>query len=165
MAKSYSGSTYLFKNKDTRKNLQNPALNSLNHRRAWLHKQLRYMPKLPPNNTEDILSAWCNTSNDIFSVKIFRKFNTQIRMKVVASCVAGVWKGRERGFWARENRGRARREGWKLSLPPRAPLAFLFRLKLPSLPFQTPTTQAMMVADIWAMVIILKILGAAWLYT
>ena len=69
------------------------------------------MPKLPPNNTEDTLSAWCNTSNDIFSVKIFRKFNTQIRMMVVA-CVAGAWNGRERGFGEWENRGaRGGRDG------------------------------------------------------
>ena len=41
------------------------------------------------------------------------------------ACVAGIWKGKERGFWAR-----GKREG-------RAPLAFL-----PRLPFQTPATQA-----------------------
>ena len=62
------------------------------------------------------------------------------------ACVAGVWKGREREF-ARETRG-AREEGRRegnacqetivfSSLLPRAPLAFLSRLKLPfpKLPF------------------------------
>ena len=38
------------------------------------------------------------------------------------ACVAGVWKGRERGFWARGKReGRARREGGR-ETPARKPL-------------------------------------------
>ena len=38
------------------------------------------------------------------------------------ACVAGVWKGRERGFWARGKReGRARREG-RRETPARKPL-------------------------------------------
>ena len=56
----------------------------------------------------------------------------------VPACVAGVWKGREREFLAREKRedrgARGEREGRKRqfpSFPPRAPLAFLSRWKLP----------------------------------
>ena len=41
----------------------------------------------------------------------------------MVACVAGVWKGKERGFWVR-----GKREG-------RAPLAFLSRLKLTPFPF------------------------------
>ena len=47
------------------------------------------------------------------------------------ACVVGVWKGKERGVWAR-----GRRES-------RAPSRFSCALNSLSLPFQTPATQVM----------------------
>ena len=46
------------------------------------------------------------------------------KLQRTLACVAGVWKGREREFWEREFWAREKRL-------PRAPLAFLSRLKLP----------------------------------
>ena len=53
------------------------------------------------------------------------------------ACVAGVWKGRERGFWARETRGAREAEGKegnppssrasRVSLAPKTPFPFPFK--------------------------------------
>ena len=48
--------------------------------------------------------------------------NLKFISNLVVACVAGVWKGRESGFWARgKHEGRARREGGR-ETPARKPL-------------------------------------------
>ena len=55
-------------------------------------------------------------------------YNRIFHAAINLACVAGIWKGRERGFWARGKReGRARRKGGR-ETPARKPLFSLFRL-------------------------------------
>ena len=94
----------------------------------WLFFQFASLCTVPtiltPGNT---LRPLCALHRNNLLENVFRHFILKKSLKETAcriACVAGVWKGRERGFWARGKReGRASR----VSLAPKTPFPFPFK--------------------------------------